>query len=146
METDPDSRWKHALVAGYNHAVGVDSAVQFDYRIYHDTWGILSHTIGARFITNLSKRLELRLRERFYTQDAASFYQNNYTAPQQYMAFDREMSPLWSETIGAKLSYRFTASFEGELKTDFFYYSYSDFAPLTSRIGTNTGIGVALTY
>ncbi len=146
METDPDSRWKHAIVGGYNHAVGVDSAVQFDYRLYHDTWGITSHTVGARFITNLSKQLELRVRERFYTQGAASFYQSNYTAPQTYMAFDREMSPLWSETLGVKLSYHFTPSVEGELKTDFFYYSYSDFAPLRSRVGTNTGIGLALTY
>ena len=120
--------------------------MQVDYRIYHDTWGITSHTIGARFITSFSKRLELRLRERFYTQGAASFYQNNYTTPQEYMAFDRELSPLWSETFGGKLAYKFTDRIEGELKLDLFYFSYSDFAPLASRYGTNVGLGVALTY
>lgn len=146
LETDPDSRWRHAFVIAGNHAVGVDSAVQVDYRIYHDTWGITSHTFGARFITNLSKRLELRLRERFYTQGAASFYQNLYTQPEEYMAFDRELSPLWSETFGGKLSFRFTPRIEGELKLDLFYFSYSDFAPLASRFGTNVGLGVALTY
>ena len=62
------------------------------------------------------------------------------------MAFDRELSPLWSETFGAKLSYLFTTHVEGELKLDLFYYSYSDFAPLTSRTGANTGIGLAMTY
>jgi hypothetical protein len=56
------------------------------------------------------------------------------------------MSSLWSETIGGKLSYLFTPHVEGELKFDLFYYSYSEFAPLTSRTGTNTGIGLALTY
>jgi len=37
-ETDPDTRWRHALVVGLNRAVGEDSSVQADYRIYHDTW------------------------------------------------------------------------------------------------------------
>lgn len=145
-ESDPDARWRHAIVLGANQAVGTDSAVQGDYRLYHDTWGITSHTLGARYFTRLSPRLELRLRERFYTQGAASFYQSVYTTTQKYMAYDRELSPLWSETIGAKLSYLFTPHFEGELKVDLFYYGYSDFAPLSSRTGTNTGIGITLTY
>ena len=145
-ETDPDSRWRHAIVLGANQAVGDDSAVQGDYRLYHDTWGITSHTIGARYFTHLTPKLELRLRQRYYTQDAATFYQSVYTAPQKYMAYDRELSPLWSETVGVKLSYLFTPHVEGELKCDVFYYSYSDFAPLQSRTGTNTGLGVTLTY
>ncbi len=145
-ETDPDSRWRHAIVIGANQAVGDDSSIQGDYRLYHDTWGITSHTLGARYFTRLSPKVELRLRERYYTQDAASFYQNLYTTPQKYMAYDRELSPLWSETFGAKLSYLFTPHVEGELKCDLFYYSYSDFAPLQSRTGTNSGIGVTMTY
>ena len=145
-ETDPDSRWRHALVFAVNRAIGEASSIQGDYRIYHDTWGITSHTIGTRYFTHLTPDLELRLRNRFYTQDAASFYLDNYTAPQKYMAFDRELSPLWSETIGAKLSYLVTPHVEVELKLDLFYYSYSDFSPLTSRTGTNVGTGVALTY
>ena len=145
-ETDPDTRWRHALVLGANHAVGKDDAVQADYRIYHDTWGITSHTIGARYFVHLTPRLELRLRERFYTQDAASFYQESYSAPEKYVTYDRELSPLWSETIGGKLTYRFSEHVAGELKVDVFYFSYADFAPLTSRTGTNTGIGVTVTY
>ncbi|MEO8845509.1 MAG: DUF3570 domain-containing protein [Kofleriaceae bacterium] len=146
METDPGTRYRHAIVLGANRALGDDSSIQGDYRYYFDTWGITSHTIGARYFARLSKSLELRLRERFYTQGSASFYQENYTTVQKYMAFDRELSSLWSETIGAKLSYLFTPHVEGELKVDLFYYSYSEFAPLTSRTGTNTGIGLALTY
>jgi Protein of unknown function (DUF3570) len=146
METDPDTRFRHAIVLGANHAIGDDSSIQGDYRYYFDTWGITSHTIGARYFTRLSKSLELRLRERFYTQGSASFYQENYTTVQKYMAFDRELSSLWSETIGAKISYLFTPHVEGELKVDVFYFNYSEFAPLTSRTGTNTGIGLALTY
>jgi hypothetical protein len=145
-ETDPDTRWRHALVLGANHAIGATDAIQGDYRIYHDTWGITSHTFGARYFVALSKKLEFRLRERFYVQNAASFYQSFYMAPAQYIAFDRELSPLWSETLGGKLDYRFTSHLEGEAKLDVFYYAYSDFLPLQSRTGANIGVGMSLTY
>jgi hypothetical protein len=146
LETDPDTRWRHALVFAANHAIFSDSSVQADYRVYHDTWGITSSTVGFRYFVNFGKRVELRLRERFYTQGAASFYQAVYTAPQQYMAFDRELSPLWSNTIGGKLMYQMTDRLEGELKADVFYYSYSDFPELLSRTGANIGVGLSLTY
>ncbi|HTJ41762.1 MAG TPA: DUF3570 domain-containing protein [Kofleriaceae bacterium] len=145
-ETDPDTRWRHALVVAANRAVFDDSSIQGDYRIYHDTWGITSHTIGARYFVNFGKKVELRLRSRFYTQNAASFYQAVYTSPQQYMAYDRELSPLWSETIGGKLMYQMTDRLEAEAKLDVFYYSYSDFPPLSSRTGANVGVGLSLTY
>ena len=145
-ETDPDERWRHAVVIGANHAVGDDSSVQADYRIYFDTWGITSHTLGARYFMNLAKHVELRLRERYYTQGAASFYQSVYMAPAKYIAYDRELSPLWSETFGGKLVYGFSDHVEAEAKLDIFYYSYSDFVPLKSRTGGNVGIGVSLVY
>ncbi|HEY5947561.1 MAG TPA: DUF3570 domain-containing protein [Kofleriaceae bacterium] len=145
-ETDPDTRARHALVGGANLAVGEASSLQGDYRIYFDTWGIASHTVGARYFMSLAKRVELRLRERFYTQSAASFYQSVYMAPAKYIVYDRELSPLWSETLGAKLLVGFTDRVEGELKLDGFYYSYADFVPLRSRTGANVGVGISLTY
>ncbi len=145
-ETDPETRGRHALVGGANLAVGEASSLQGDYRIYLDTWGITSHTIGARYFINLAKNLEVRLRERFYSQGAASFYQSVYMAPTKYIVYDRELSPLWSETLGAKLTYGFSERVEAELKVDGFYYSYADFVPLRSRTGANFGIGIALTY
>ncbi len=146
METDPSTRMRNAFVLGVNRAIGDDSSVQADYRYYFDDWGITSHTLGLRYFTHLTHDLELRLRERFYTQGSASFYQENYTTVTKYITFDRELSSLWSETLGAKLSYLLTPHLEAELKVDIFYFKYAEFAPLTSRTGTNTGLGLALTY
>ncbi len=146
METDPDTRMRNAFVLGVNRAIGDDSSVQADYRYYFDDWGITSHTLGLRYFTHLTHHLELRLRERFYTQGSASFYQENYTTVTKYITFDRELSSLWSETLGAKLSYLLAPHLEAELKVDIFYFKYAEFAPLTSRTGTNTGLGLALTY
>jgi hypothetical protein len=145
LENVPDERNRSAFVVGLNRAIGDDS-IQGDYRFYIDDWGIVSHTIGARYFWRINKRTELRLRERFYTQNAASFYQEVYSQPEKYMSYDgREMAPQWSETFGGKLMYRFTDHVQGEIKCDVFYFSYSDFA-LQTRTGTNTGLGVTFIY
>jgi hypothetical protein len=146
METDPDERWRNAVVLAANQAIGEASSIQGDYRFYHDDWGITSHTLGARYFVHLTPALELRLRERFYTQTAATFYQDNYSSVQKYMTYDRELSPLWSETFGLAAYYLFTPRLEAELKADLFYFSYADFPPLASRIGTNVGVGISVTY
>lgn len=144
-ETDPDSRWRHAIVVAGNRAVDKGS-IQGDYRLYRDTWGITSHTLGARYFVHLSRDVELRLRHRFYAQTGASFYRAVYPMTSTYMTIDRELSPLWSETLGAKLAYDINGHVEAELKVDLFYYRYSDFPALTSRVGTNAGLGLTLTY
>jgi hypothetical protein len=145
LETMPLARNRNAFVVGLNHALG-DDAVQGDYRFYIDDWGIISHTVGARYFWRINKRTELRLRNRFYTQSAASFYQQVYTQPLQFMTYDgREMAAQWSETFGGKLVYRFTDHLQGELKCDVFYFSYTDFA-LQTRTGTNLGAGLSVTY
>jgi len=145
-ETDPDSRVRHALVFGVNRYLFQHSALQADYRYYRDTWGISSHTVRATYISDLSKRTQLRVRNRLYSQNGATFYKSEYDALQKYMALDRELSPLWSETIGAKLTRKFAGYAEAELKADLFYYSYSDFPLLPSRTGVNIGVGVGMTY
>jgi len=145
-ETDPDQRFRHAVVVGANLAVFRDSAIQGDYRFYRDTWGIVSHTFGARYFVNLTPRLELRLRSRLYTQSGASFYQANYTATARYMTFDRELGPLWSETLGGKLMWKVADRAEAELKLDGFYYRYYEFPALPSRLGANVGLGLSILY
>jgi hypothetical protein len=145
-ETDPDTRLRHSLVLGANRAVGEASSLQADYRFYIDDWGINAHTVGARYFVHLTKNLELRFRERFYIQTGASFYQKVYTTAMTYMAYDRELSALWSNTVGAKLMYAFTDRLSAELKADVFYYYYQDFAPLLDRGGANIGAGLDLTY
>ncbi len=145
-ETDPDSRLRHAIVAGINRAVGDGGSIQADYRFYFDDWGIQSHTLGARYFFHLGKDLEVRLRERFYVQNSASFYQAVYTMATKYIVYDRELSALWSNTIGAKLDYLITDRLEAEAKLDIFYYYYEDFPPLLDRIGANIGLGLQLTY
>jgi hypothetical protein len=145
-ERDPLERVRHAVVLGLNRHVGESAALQADYRFYLDTWGISSHTVEARLVLDLGPRTELRLRSRTYVQSGASFYRPSYDQVETYMAIDRELSPLWSETVGAKLDVKLGGDIEVELKADGFYYHYDNFPLLPSRLGANIGLGVQIVY
>ena len=145
-ETDPDQRLRHAAVAGLNWLIGKDTALQADYRLYHDTWAITSHTVQVRLLVELAPGVELRLRDRIYVQNGAVFYASTYTDFEQYMTFDRELSPFWSNLIGGKLSWKVAPTVEVEGKVDVFYFAYSDFPLLPTRTGANIETGVSLTY
>ena len=145
-ETDPDQRYRHAVVGGINWLVGKDAALQADYRLYHDTWDITSHTVQVRLLVEITPELELRLRNRFYVQNAAVFYSSSYGDLEQYMTIDRELSPFWSDLMGGKISWRVAPTVEVEGKVDVFYFAYSDFPLLPSRTGANVESGISLTY
>jgi hypothetical protein len=145
-ETDPRTRARHALVAGANFHVGADTAIQADDRLYVDDWGIISETAQVRVITGFGPSVELRLGARGYVQSGANFYRPLYTDVETYMTIDRELSMLWSATVGAKLAVKLGAEVETELKSDVFYYRYPDFPLLPSRLGANLGLGIAVRY
>jgi hypothetical protein len=145
-ETDPDERVRHAVVLGVNRHIGETAALQLDYRFYRDTWAITSHTVEARWIVELTPRAELRLRARTYVQGGASFYRAAYDEVMSYMTVDRELSQLWSETLGAKLDLKLGGNLEAELKLDGFYYRYPDFPLLPSRLGANVALGLQIVY
>jgi hypothetical protein len=145
-ESDPTSRNREAIGLVASQHVGKDSALQGEYRFYFDDWGVLSHTIGATWLVDVSPRLELRFRERFYTQLSALFYRAVYTGPEKYMAMDRELSNLWTELAGVKATYKLRSDIAAEFKVDGFYYRYLDFPNLPSRWGANVGVGIDVTY
>jgi hypothetical protein len=145
-ETDPGSRNREAIGLVASQHILTDSALQGEYRFYFDDWGVVSHTIGATYRVNLSPRLELRFRERFYTQLSALFYRAVYTGPEKYMAMDRELSNLWSNLVGGKVTYKLRSDIAAELKLDYFFYRYLDFPKLPSRSGANVGVGIEVTY
>lgn len=78
-ETHPVQRTR---VAGFfklnTYLQSLDAALWLDYRIYGDDWGVISHTIGAKLYQNVTDRLMIRYRYRFYSQSAAYFYSENY--------------------------------------------------------------------
>jgi hypothetical protein len=149
-ETEPLERYRHAAVIGLNRYLFPDSTLQGDYRFYADNWGILAHTAQLRWFVTFHD-VTLRVRERFYYQSAASFYQPHYTVAtlQPYVTSDRELSRLWSNLVGLKLSWRLPwvhRALALEAKADYFHFGYLQFPLLTTRDGVNLEAGLNVTY
>lgn len=56
------------------HIDALDAAVHFDYRLYHDDWGITAHTFEADWVQPVGNGWTITPRVRYYSQDAADFY------------------------------------------------------------------------
>jgi hypothetical protein len=149
-ETDPSERLRHAFVIAANRHLGADSSLEGDYRLYLDDWGVVSHTVQLRYLVNVGP-VTLRLRERFYYQSGASFFQSHYVNPvvPAYVTADRELSTFWSDVAGLKVTYHLPRVLQGlslEAKVDVFYFSYLDFAYLVNRYGADLEAGLAFNY
>lgn len=109
FETHPQERIRLAGFLKINKYIKpMDAALWLDYRLYGDDWGIISHTVGAKFYQNLSKRLLIRYRYRFYSQSAAYFYRENYPLSQKptFFSADYKLMPFHSHLFGFKVSYQ----------------------------------------
>ena len=74
-ENRPGEKEKAGLFLGANHRFErLDAALDASYRIYHDDFGVTSHTVALEWFQNLGPDLILRPGLRYYRQSAADFY------------------------------------------------------------------------
>jgi hypothetical protein len=147
-ETMPDRRHRHAIVLALNRYLFDESALQLDYRIYVDSWALLSHTVQLRYLVTF-RDITLRLRERFYYQRGVYFYKPAYTEVEPFMTTDRESSTLWSNLAGVKIAWRLPVvhrALELEAKGDFLYIRYVDYPLLARRFGGTAELGLNVIY
>ncbi len=75
-ENRPDERDKWIAYASCNHAfASLHGAAEASYRLYHDSFGITSHTVALAWFQQLGPQVVLSPTLRFYEQSAADFYQ-----------------------------------------------------------------------
>lgn len=147
-EREPASRTRVAAAIGLKQYVLGFLALHADYRLYLDSWSLLSHTLDVRAVFDLGA-LSLRLRYRYYTQNGAFFYQARYAELRTYVSADREVSPFNSHLFGVKLEWSprrtdFGAQFRFDVKVEGMYFSYANFPRLPTRwaLITQAGVGV----
>ncbi|MDD5755599.1 MAG: DUF3570 domain-containing protein, partial [Methylococcales bacterium] len=75
LEQRPEERQQWTENLRYvQHIDALDAALHFDYRFYHDDWGIQAHTISSDWIQPLGDGWSITPRVRYYSQNAANFY------------------------------------------------------------------------
>jgi hypothetical protein len=76
LEQRPNERNQLNLGGRYiQHIAPLDAALHLDYRFFHDDWGINAHTFEADWVQPIANTWTVTPKVRYYTQDAADFYQ-----------------------------------------------------------------------
>jgi len=144
-EQYPNTRSSNAASFRAKYFLPYRAAIDTMYRFYTDTWGILGHTGELGYVHPWKDKWIFEARVRYYTQDAADFYQDlfpraNYA---NFMARDKELATYNAVTAGIGATYefkiqRFPWLNKGaiNLRYDFMSVAYDDFRDATFSIGS----------
>jgi hypothetical protein len=104
-EHHPESRQRNAYYGWLAHYfLRTRSAIRVGYRFYHDDWKIHAHTPEVRLHQEIGSFVEVRLRYRYYIQDASYFYRDGGNLRKdKYITADPKMSAFHDQTLGFKL-------------------------------------------
>jgi hypothetical protein len=134
-EHDPSTRTGRAAVLRVIGDIGSHTAVRAQYRYFWDTWDIRAHTAELGYSRHFGDRWLADAYFRYYTQDHALFYSDNFKVEETYMSRNRQLGTFWDAGPGVKTSYslgRFASRFD--LKVDAGYqwlrFKYSDFTDI----------------
>jgi hypothetical protein len=145
-EQYPNTRSSNAASFRAKYFLPYRAAIDTMYRFYTDTWGVLGHTAELGYVhpTNNEKWIfEARLR--YYTQEAADFYQDIFPRADyaNFMARDKELATYSAITAGLGATYefkiqRFPWLTKGQLnlRYDFMTVEYDDFRDATYSLGS----------
>jgi hypothetical protein len=111
-ENRPDTRTKHSLYGKVKRYFTGDVA-DISYRYMWDDWKVASSTIDAHYRKNFSDGWYLEPHVRFYSQDAAEFYQYSVTqveaasliANNGDLTSDYRLGDMTATTIGLKFGF-----------------------------------------
>jgi len=137
-EIYPRTRDSQAVAFRTIKSLPPHSAVRLEYRYFWDTWAIAANTVEAAYNRYMSAAWLMELRYRYYSQNSASFYSDNFTQVQNFMARDKELSTFRSHALGGKLTYAFQShpSFLVKSTLNFAYdrirFQYDDFTDVRS--------------
>jgi hypothetical protein len=144
-QVTPNTRTGNAGSLQLKYYLPWHAAVDANYRIYHDTWGILAHTIGAGYTQPIFSSWTLNGTARYYRQGAANFYGDlfPFEDSQNFMSRDRELAKYHDLTLGLGATWQFRPSWPHwiekgtlNLSYDRMHIAYDDFHNFTVGGGT----------
>ena len=105
----PNTRTGNAGSAQLKYFLPWHAALDGNYRLYRDTWGILANTVKFGYTQSLFTAWTLDATARYYWQRHATFYSDlfPYQNAQNFESRDRELAQFHSLTLGLDASYEF---------------------------------------
>ena len=138
FEKRPETRVKQSLFAEWRYAFDRDS-LALSYRLMDDDWGVVSHTVDARYRWNRTAHDYIEPHLRYYKQGAADFYRTALLsgAPlPTYASADYRLAEGDAMTAGFKYGRRTRA---GEFSVRLEYYRQTAEASPGSAVGALAG-------
>jgi hypothetical protein len=132
----PNTRTSNAASVQLKYYLPYRAALTGQYRFFHDTWGVLAHTVELDYTHPAGKHWIFDGSLRYYTQKHADFYSDLFPRAnyQNFMARDRELAAFHSYTVGAGASYQFMvpgvrwiSKSSANVRVDHLLVDYSDF-------------------
>ncbi len=110
QEHIPDTRDRWSVTARLNRYMPkIRGAAHFSARFYNDSWEIYSGDVELAYSQYFGNSLLLKFRARAFQQTAAKFFKDAFfyeteSTAGEYFSGDRELSPVRSALLGAKLT------------------------------------------
>lgn len=110
QEHIPDTRARWSVTARVNQYLPrLKAAAHFNARFYDDTWHVIGGDVELAYSQYIGNALLVRFRARAYQQTAAAFFKDAFfyeteSTAGEYFTGDRELSPVRSAILGAKLT------------------------------------------
>src|SRR5262249_34349983 len=103
-EVDPTTRNGSAISQRFVKSWSPQWSTRFDYRYYWDSWKISAYNVGIGASHTVRNNWLVDASYSYYAQTAASFYADDFSAPETYMSRDKELAHFHSHTLGTKLT------------------------------------------
>ena len=127
-ENHPHTRNRNAFALKYNYfKESWQTALATTARFYIDSWGVNSYTIEERATKEFSKRFQLSVSVRYYTQGKATFFQDYYDDPGAlFYTGNNTLSTYHSLLFGLRPAYTLTDHFAVFAKFEDYEESFVD--------------------
>jgi len=134
-ERDPSTRTGRAALLRVVADIGSGSSVRGQYRYFWDTWNIGAHTVEFGYSRHFGERWLVDGYARYYRQNHALFYSDDFAREFTYMSRNRELSSFWDAGPGVKASYsagRVASRFDVKVDAAYqwLHFQYSDFTDI----------------
>ncbi len=103
-EVDPTTRSGDAAALKFVKSWSPAWSSRVEFRYYWDSWGIHGYNVGLGASHTFPNHWLVDASYRFYQQQGASFYSDNFSQPETYVSRDKELAHFHSYTLGSKLT------------------------------------------
>lgn len=126
-EVHPRTRNRNAFAVKYNYFFDQYAISNANtYRLYQDSWGIMSHTLETRFTKDFGTKFSLGVALRFYMQNKAKFYSEYYDDSPVFYTGNKTLATYSSYLISVRPAWNVTDHWTLYLKAETYQQKFKD--------------------